>query len=559
MVDSRPHLRRQGKAVAASSGIIIGRVKKLMRGRHPTPERELATDQLEEEVVRLMAAVEAAVAEIDVEREHLEQTGAKEPLMILDMHRMLITDPELVDRAKNRIIDTLINAEWALQQQMDELHAVFAKIEDEYLRNRKDDMEQAGRRILNHLIGHQPVLSGKHAKKMQGPVICVGDDFSAGEIVTMWRQGIAGVIMEQGGAGAHNIIVARGIGMPALVGATDILADIEDGETLILDAEQCLWILNAPEHEQQAYDKFTQAIHAHEQELQTYACKPSLSRDGRELKLMANIEFIEELEVADRIGIDGIGLYRSEFLFMNEAVLPDEEQQFQHYVALVRHLAGKPATIRLLDIGGDKPWLYGELGGHAFAGANPAMGLRGVRWLLRMKNILRAQLNAALRAGEEGPVNILIPMVTNCDEVEQVREMAELCHQSMGLTRPLSVGAIIEVPASVFIADELAKLSDFLSIGTNDLMQYSLAADRADEEVAALYQSEHPAILQMIQLTVAAAKKAEIPISVCGELAANPDWTETFLNLGLDSLSMNPNKILSIRQFLSRSTYRPVQ
>ncbi len=552
--------RRQGNAAAFSSGIIIGRAHKLMHGRQPIPERLLPAARLDGEIIRLMAAVKASVAEIDIERDHLSQIEARDPLMILDMHRMMIADPELVDKAKARIMETRINAEWALRQQMDAIHVVFEQIEDEYLRNRKDDIEQAGRRILRHLLGlgNQHDLLLNSGPEPHHQTIYVGDDFSVSDMVLMWRQGAAGVITEQGGAGAHNIIVARGIGLPALVGATDILADLEDGDALILDAEQGLWIVNAPEQEQHAYHKFKQAIHICQQELEAYATQPSCSKNGHELKLMANIEFPEEMDIATHVGVDGIGLYRSEFLFMNESTLPTEEQQFGQYVTLVRHMAGKPATMRLLDIGGDKPWLYHELEGHQYAGANPSMGLRGVRWLLREKKVLETQLRAILRAGEEGPVQILIPMVTTCAEVEQVRELVVRCHQSMGLSNPVAVGVMIEVPASVFIADELARVSDFFSIGTNDLMQYALATDRTDEEVALLYRPEHPAILELIRMTAVAAKKADIPVSVCGELAANPLWTETFLNLEMHALSMTLNKILTIRRYLSRKTYQPI-
>ena len=557
MTTATPHQRqrRQGHAVAYSAGIAIGRVHKLMYGRQPIPERHLQPEQVEQEIARLMAAVEAAVADIDVEREHLATVEAKDPLMILDMHRMMITDPELVENSKARIAEACINAEWALRQQIDAIHAVFEKIENEYLRNRKDDIEQAGRRIINHLIGQN---MNNNTGTDEEPIIYVGDDFSAGDIVSMWRQGVAGVITEQGGAGAHNIIVARGIGLPALVGATDILADIEDGDMLILDAEQGLWILSASEKEQKAYQRFIRAIEVCQQELKTYASVPSCSIDGHEMKLMANIEFAEEVELANQVGVDGIGLYRSEFLFMSENKLPSEKQQFQQYASLVRGMQGKPVTIRLLDIGGDKPWLYRQWAGHQYTGANPAMGLRGVRWLLQEKHLLKTQLRAILKASQEGPVNILVPMVTTRREVEQVRDIIEQCQQSLGLTDALSVGAMIEVPASVFIADELARVCDFFSIGTNDLMQYTLAADRTDDEVAALYRAEHPAITQLVQLTAAAAKRAGIPVSVCGELAASPVWTKTFLNLDMHSLSMALHNILPIRRYLSRQTYQPI-
>ena len=547
--------RRQGHAVAYSSGIAIGCVHKLMYGRQPIPERHLQPEQVDKEIDRLMAAVEAAVADIDVEREHLATVEAKDPLMILDMHRMMITDPELVEKSKERITSACINAEWALRQQIDAIHAVFEKIENEYLRNRKDDIEQAGRRILNHLLGQN--LSN-NTNNDDESIIYVGDDFSASDIVSMWRQGVAGVITEQGGAGAHNIIVARGIGLPALVGAADILADIEDGDSLILDAEQGLWILSASERERKAYRRFIRAIDICQQELQAYSSAPSQSADGHEMKLMANIEFADEIELANQVGVDGIGLYRSEFLFMSENTLPSEKQQFQQYASLVRGMQGKPVTIRLLDIGGDKPWIYQQWMGHQYTGSNPAMGLRGVRWLLQEKHLLKTQLRAILKASEEGPVNILIPMVTNRREIEQVRDIAQQCQQALGLSGDLSIGAMIEVPASVFIADDLARVCDFFSIGTNDLMQYTLAADRTDDEVANLYRADHPAITQLVRMTAEAAKRADIPVSVCGELAGSAVWTKTFLNLGMHSLSMALHNILPIRRYLNRQTYQPI-
>jgi len=369
---------------------------------------------------------------------------------------------------------------------------------------------------------------------------------------------VAGIITEIGGADAHNIIVARGIGLPAMVGATGILADIEDGDILILDAEQDVWILNPSQTEQTAYVKFKAAVSCSKKDMQTFACKPSRSADGHELKLMANIEFPEELDLAEDTGIDGIGLYRSEFLFINESTMPDEQYQYEQYAKLVRRMNGKPVVMRLLDIGGDRPWLYSDLAGHDYGGANPALGLRGVRLLLRNPELLKTQLSAMIRAADEGPVRILSPMVTNTEEMEKVRDMVEQCRIRLGVTESIPLGAMIEVPATALIAGEMAAVSDFFSIGSNDLMQYALAVDRNDEEVANLYQSDHGAVLQLIKLTASAAKQAGIPVSICGELAANPEWTATFLNLDMEYLSMSSSNILSIRRCLSRQTYKPM-
>ena len=276
--------RREGKSVATSSGVIIGRVHKLLHGRQPIPVLTIAHDQLEHEADRLLAAIDAAVSDIDIERHHLHQAGAKEPLMILDMHRMLIIDPELLNKSIGRIQNDCINAEWALRQEIDAIQDIFEQVEDEYLRHRKHDIEHAGRRILKHFAASQQLksqdidadISAVHPH-IASQLIYVGDDFSVTDIVSMWRQGVAGVITEQGGADAHNIIVARGVGLPTLVGATGILSDIEDGETLILDAEQGTWILNPSPNEQISYLKFINAIAICKQNLQAFAGKPSLS------------------------------------------------------------------------------------------------------------------------------------------------------------------------------------------------------------------------------------------------------------------------------------------
>ncbi|MDQ6993690.1 MAG: phosphoenolpyruvate--protein phosphotransferase [Mariprofundus sp.] len=549
--------RCRGEAVASSAGIIIGYARKFEHGQPTIPKLHLSESTIKQEIARLQQAVKISAAELDLERNHLRKLGSEEPLLVLNAHRMMIDDPELIVQTTQRIIKQSINAEWALRQQMDAIKTVFTQSENAYLRSRENDVEQIGQRILSQLLG-KPIefLPTSHA--MDTPIIYVCEDFSISDIVRIWRQGIAGIITEQGGADAHNIIVARGIGLPALVGATGILKEIENGSTLVLDGEKCHWISNPSSTEKTHYTQQCKTLSVNRQGLANYASQASCSMDGREMKLMANIEFIEELDTIDEIGIDGIGLYRSEFLFLNRSEPPDEAFQFDYYCRLLDRLDGKPLTIRLLDIGGDKAWLYQLITENRFSGANPALGLRGIRLLLHWPALLHTQLRALIRAGEKGPLHILIPMVSNCDEVIQLRAIAEKIRAELGFHTPLSIGSMIEVPAAALIADALAEVSDFFSIGTNDLIQYTLAADRSDEEVAKLYQPNHPAIIQLIQLTAIAAKKAAIPLSVCGELAANPEWTATFLNLNMYALSMSLQHILPIRRTLSQQSYQPL-
>ncbi len=549
-------IRHEGGAVATSPGVVIGRVQKLRRGRMPIPERHLASAAVEAEVERLDRAVMAALREMEHERRQLAVVESRDPQMILDAHIMMLSDPELVDRARERIREQAINAEWALRQQMDAIEQAFEQIEDEYLRARKDDVEQVGQRVLRHLAGepadlHQPGAEG------DDPQIFIAEDFTVSEVVALWRAGAAGLVAEQGGGGSHALILARGIGLPALVGVEGILDRARDGDTLILDGEQGRWVLNPEAEEQVRYRRFAEAIEVYHDQLMAYAGRPSRSADGHPLPIMGNLEFPEELDMALRVGVEGIGLFRTEFLFMNSGDPPDAATQAACYREVVRAMAGRPVTIRLLDVGGDKPQLYRCVGADPFNGMNPAMGLRGIRLLLRMPDLLRAQLRGIVAAAREGPVQVLVPMVVSVEEMQAVRRMLqdEIERAGGGVRVPL--GAMIEVPAAVLIADELAKVSDFFSIGTNDLMQYALAADRADEEVAGLYRAEHPAIERLMRLTVQAAHRAGIPVSLCGELAADPEWTERLMNMGLDALSMSLHAVLVIRRHLSRLTYAP--
>lgn len=551
--------KQKGVAAASSAGIVIATVKTVHQSHLPIPQRRISQDQCKQEAIRLEQAISTVQAELKLERAHLERCDHHEPMTLLDMYSMLISDPELLQQSRQRIHQHGINAEWALRQQIDLLQSAFAHTDDDYLRNRKEEIELAGRRIIHQLLNENS-QSQHHWQqtKPQQPIIYIGNDFSISDIVSMWRHGVAGMITEQGGVDTHNIIVARGVNLPALVGATGILETVKHGDQLILDGEQGCWIVNPDPQDLEKYQHFIHTIQVAKEDLKSFASQPSHSLDGHEMKLMANIEFIEELDIAEQMGIDGIGLYRSEFLFINEKTMPEMHQQFQQYARLVERMQGKPITIRLLDVGGDRPWLYQEILGSSYSGANPAMGLRGIRLLLRNPAPLKKQLKAICKASDIGTIHILIPMVSCCDEVEQVRNIVTTCCKELGIHKQPMIGAMIEIPAAALIADELADVCDFFSIGTNDLMQYTLASDRQDDEVAALHYTGHHAMLKLITMTATAAKKAAIPVSVCGELAANPAWTNTFLNLDMAHLSMSAQNILTIRKTLRKMRYQPI-
>jgi len=548
------HISLHGKAAACSPGIVIGRVQKIGSGQRPIPENNIDADQVEAEIERLNEAIVASVADLDAERLHLLDLESQEPLHILDAQRLMLLDPDLSQKVSEIIRKKRINAVWALRQQMDIIGAVFENIDDPYLRTKKMDVEHIGSRILCHLVGEEREVFSIHG---EDPVVLVSEDFTPLEVMRFWREGAAGFIAEQGAANAHSIIIARGVGMPALMGADAIMNQVTDGDQIILDGEQGLWISNPKHAALDEYHHLVLGVKAAQEGLRSYASKPSVSADGYALKLMANLEVDDEVPLALELGVEGVGLYRTEFLLYNADRLPGEDEQYQHYSRIVRAMAGRQVTFRLIDVGGEKPILFEQITGHDAASNNPSLGLRGIRLLLRNRQMLKTQLMALLRAATEGEVQILIPMVSHPDEVIQVRELLHECAASLGIDTLPPVGAMIEVPAAVMIADELAKLCDFFSVGTNDLIQYTMAADRTDEDVAYLYDASHQAMEYMLRRTARAAKKAGIPIAMCGEMAADLGWTERLMNMGFDSLSMSLHHILPVRKHLSHLYYRP--
>jgi len=545
----------RGTAVVSSDGVAVGRVQKLTLGRHPIPEYCITGDDVvQEEGRRLSAAIGAAVAELEEELSHLERIKSQEPLHILEAHRMLLLDPELASAVKESIRQQKINAEWALRKRLDTIEAEFDRVDDPYLRSKKMDIEQIGKRILRHLS--RDIDTALPLPDGNEPQILVGHDFTPSEVIQLWRQGFRGFISELGGINNHVIIIARGVGIPAMMG-TSLLDKVQDGDTLIIDGKKSVWIINPSEEELAAYRRVAEDLSLARNKLQAFARKPAVTADGRRLKIMANLEFTEELPLAREIGTDGIGLYRTEFLFLNNEAPPTEEEQYHHYAEVVQGMSGLPVTFRLLDIGGDKPVLFDQIVGHQAESMNPAMGLRGVRLLLHQPELLRNQLRALLRASLEGSTQILVPMVSNPDQMVRVRTILNECAQELDIASDIPLGSMIEVPAAALIADELARVSDFFSIGTNDLIQYTLATDRGDEETANLYEPGHQAIRTLIDLTVRAAKKAGIPVSMCGEMAGDPEWTEMLLDMGMDTLSMSLSSVLEVRKRLSEVGQRP--
>ncbi len=550
--------RLYGQAATGSCGIVIGKARTLLAGASPVPELYINAKDVAEEQSRLTDALALTVREVTKEIESLTHTGHHEVAAIMEAHKLMLEDEEFIVGIRRLIREQKMNAEWAIHQHLNDLRKAFSDVRDDYLKERFQDIWHIGQRLLQKFHRNTPTMMSEEQAASCTSAILVTHDISPAHVIMIWRMGAAGIIVEQGGVNAHSMIVARGIGLPMLMGVNLHGCTIRDGDDIILDAEQCCFIVHPQTSDLLEYRRFMSALGVVAEDLGHFANRPSCSKDGHRMALMANIEFSEELVAVHRCGADGIGLFRTEFMFLRDSQPPDEERQYQQYRDIVEQMHGRPCTFRLLDIGGDKPAMFQLLTGMETE-ENPALGLRGIRLLLANEDVLRTQLRALLRCSTHGRMQIMIPMVNQPEEVTAVRQYMKQCADELGINNELPLGCMIETPAAALIADELAQVSDFFSIGSNDLIQYTLAADRESVHCRDYYNASHPAIYRLIEMTVQAARQAGIPVAVCGELAGNTEWTETFLNFGVDALSMATHRILAVRNLLSRLRYVPVQ
>ncbi len=534
---------RKGKAKASSAGIVFGAIQKLDEKHQFIPEYKIEPQAIKQEVIRFQQAITQASAGLEEEMNQLaNHHRANDLVPILQAHQMMLQDPELVIATQQLIEDEGINVEWALKKRLGYFAQAFADMDDVYLRSRKADIEHVGQCVFNCLTETE---SSEYLKQS----IMVALDFSPSEIVSMWRSGVSGFVTVQGGEDSHAMILARGVGLPGLAGVHDLFAQAEDGDTFILDGEQGEWVLKPNQKERVKYRQIQKQLAEKNLDLAQYAQQVPGENKHHRLSLLANLEFVEEVMVANQYGVDGVGLFRTEFLFMQTKTLPSEEEQFEYYKQIAQGMQGKSVTFRLLDVGADKLCQIEEML-EVYGGENPALGLRGVRMLLHKPDMLKAQLRAIIRCAEFTDVAILVPMVVSDVEMLKIRQALDAEKQDLGIHASIALGCMIEVPAAVFVADALAEVADFFSIGSNDLVQYSLAVDRADEHVGYLYDVNHQAIKSLIQMAVDAAHRHRIPVTVCGELAANKGWTQTFLDMNISGLSMSSQHILSMRKHL---------
>lgn len=537
------------KGIPASGGVAIGKGFFLNRVLPRSVRSTVGREQVDEEVAAFQRAVARSREQILLIRDGVADSSS-EHHQILSVHLALLEDSMLVDETVRTIRENQFAADWAFNKVLQNLLETFHRIEDPYLRERGHDLRQIGHRVLENLAG-RPVDS---VAAIRDPVVIVAHDLSPADTAQILKSPVLGFATDVGSRTSHTAITARSLGIPAVVGVEGATEEYRSAETVIVDGEEGVVVFDPTEETIREYQERRKAYAQRTRDLAKFARLPTVTRDGKTLLLLANIEFPEEADVALRSGAYGVGLYRTEFLFLNRKDLPSEEEHFETYRKVAEKFVRHPVTIRTFDLGGDKFTSQIELAEEM----NPAMGLRAIRFCLKEKEIFKPQLRAILRASTYGKVRMMFPMISGVGElreamsvVEEVR--GELRRRRIPYDKEMPIGIMIEIPSAAIVADLLAREVGFFSIGTNDLIQYSLAIDRVNEHVSYLYEPLHPAILRMIRRIVEAGHDAGIPVAMCGEMAGEPFYSYALLGLGLDELSMNAAAIPRVKRILRKS------
>ena len=554
--------------IAVSDGIAIGRAHRITQASLEVAHYLVDEDRVEAEVARFDAAVKTVQDELKTLHEGLNQSAPAELGAFLDLHWMILSDAMLSQEPRAVIRTRRCNAEWALIQQMDALVAQFDEIEDAYLRERKQDVVQVVERVLKTLMaaklgntGSSSIIGQPQRNTQEGEMIVVAHDLSPADMLIFKDHSFAGFVTDVGGATAHTAIMARSLRLPAIVGIKNAHALVQEGEWLIIDGVAGVLVVSPTEEILEDYRLKAREVALKREKLKRLKTARAITLDDHEVELQANIELPSDVPSALAAGAQGVGLFRTEFLFMNRATIPDEEEQTAAYTDVVRAMQGRPVTIRTLDVGADKlDFVGGKNAEHMRGQANPALGLRAIRYSLAEPQLFLAQLRAILRASTHGPVKLLLPMVAHAHEIDATFHLlgqarAQLTAKGIAFDEKMKIGAMIEVPAAALSLALFIRKFDYLSIGTNDLIQYTLAIDRTDEKVAHLYDPLHPAILQLLAQTIHMGNRANVEVAVCGEMAGDPLYARLLLGMGLKQFSMHSAQLLEVKQAIMQSNY----
>ena len=539
--------------IGVSGGIAIGRAHLVSNALLEVVHYQLPQHLIDNEIKRFENAINTVKKDLERIRHSLAKNAPAELSAFIGTHLMMLADKSLSEIPKDIIRKEQCNAEWAIKQQMDDIVVQFDAIEDAYLRERKHDVVQVVERVIKVLLGH-PAPGQTKVKQNENAIILVAHDISPADAIQFKQHNFAAFITDVGGVTSHTAILARSLNIPSIVALQRARDLIDDGEMIIVDGTLGVVIANPSAEILAEYKLRQEQFELEQQKLKRIKSTKAVTMCGTAIELQANIEVPEDVAAVKASGATGIGLYRTEFLFMNKREMPNEEEQFQAYKQVAEAMQGLPVTIRTLDLGADKQMNPDSVSNCA----NPALGLRAVRLCLSEPAIFHTQLRALLRASHYGNIKILIPMLSTLSELRQTKLLLEraklsLRKQNIPFNENIALGGMIEVPAAAINAEAFAKELDFLSIGTNDLIQYTLAIDRTDDAVAHLYNPLHPSVLKLISITIKAGQKLGKSVAVCGEMAGDAKLTKLLIGMGLRQLSMHPSNVLNVKQQILRS------